>query len=58
MVLFCSDMTKNFWKTFNEEVKGITCMNEILDITKEEFIHLLQQHLQHDMYAETYQKAE
>ena len=45
-------------KLFNEEVKGITCMNEILDITKEEFIHLLQQHLQHDMYAETYQKAE
>lgn len=45
-------------KLFNEEVKGITCMNEISDITKEEFIHLLQQHLQHDMYAETYQKAE
>ena len=45
-------------KLFNEEVKGITCMNEISDITKEEFIQLLQQHLQHDMYAETYQKAE
>lgn len=45
-------------RLFNEEIKGITCMEEISTITKEDFIRLLEQHLQRDMCAETYQKAE
>ena len=44
---------------FQEEVKGITCVKEILpDITKKHFINILERHFQHDMCAETYQKAE
>jgi len=54
------DYDKEFLENiFHEEVKGITCVKEILpEITKEELIHLLQQHLQRDMCAETYQTAE
>lgn len=44
---------------FHEEVKGITCVKEILpEITKAEFIRLLEQHFLCDMNAETYQTAE
>lgn len=54
------DYDKEFLENlFHEEVKGITCVKEILpNMSKEEFIHLLQQHLQRDMCAETYQTAE
>ena len=46
-------------KLFNEEVKGITCVKEILpDLSKERFIELLEQHFLYDMCAETYQMAE
>ena len=46
-------------KLFHEEVKGITSVKEILpDITKNDFIHLLEQHFLYDKCAETYQKAE
>ena len=46
-------------KLFHEEVKGITSVKEILpDITKNDFINLLEQHFLYDKCAETYQKAE
>ena len=46
-------------RLFKEEVKGITCVHEILpELTKECFTDLLQQHFLHDMCAETYQTAE
>ncbi len=45
-------------KLFQEEVKGITCIKEIMpEMTKAELINLLEQHFQCDMYAETYQTA-
>lgn len=54
------DYDKEFLENlFHEEVKGITCIKEIMpEIKKENLIQLLQQHLQHDMCAETYQTAE
>lgn len=46
-------------KLFHEEVKGITSVKEILpDITKNDFINLLEQHFLYDKCTETYQKAE
>ncbi len=62
------DYDKEFLESlFHEEVKGITCVKEIMpEMTKEEFLislekfiqSLSQQHLQHDKYAETCQTAE
>ena len=43
---------------FQEEVKGITCIKEIMpEITKKELIDLLEQHFLYDKCAETYQTA-
>ena len=54
------DYDKELLETlFYEEVKGITCIKEIMpEITKKELIGLLEQHFLYDMCAETYQTAE
>ena len=54
------DYDKKFLEQlFHEEVKGITCIKEILPkYTKTDFINLLEQHFLYDMCAETCQMVE